>query len=171
LAESDSKVNVPLTRSKPGATVTTQLIFANPLASLFTGYDTVCKNEPLISVSSSASYCTVGAKADGFPVSCSLNYDAGFSGAVTITVKQTGGNPDYTASFLVSLPKNPNPAPPTPSTKSHTTAIVLGVIGGIVGLGIAIGVAWYVIKGRQDANVDPYDEDATGAPLTGQQDA
>lgn len=77
---------------------------------------------------------------------------------------------------MVSLPAGTGPNPPTPPgpaptpTKSKTTAIVLGVIGGIVGLGIVIGVAWYVIKGRQDADVDPYEEDATTG-LTAQQDA
>jgi len=84
------------------------------------------------------------------------------------------GNGDATSSFMVTLSggkPGPGPAPgptPTPASKSKTTAIVLGVIGGIVGLGIVIGVAWYVIKGRQDADVDPYEEDATTG-LTGNQ--
>lgn len=114
--------------------------------------------------------------ANNYDISCGTSV-AGYSGKVTVTATLPG-NGDVTSSFMVSLPDSPNPGPgpspgptpnPTPAKKSKTTVIVLGVIGGIVGLGIVIGVAWYVIKGRQDADVDPYEEDATTG-LTGQQE-
>lgn len=158
-----------LVRAKAPPAPQTQLLFADPLQTLFTGFQG-CYNG-VKSVTLSASYCTVGKTASGvnkFPISCSLTTAAGYSGPVTVTVTGQDGTAQ-TSTFSATLPGNGVKPVPTPDTKSHTTAIVLGVIGGIVGVGIIGGVAWYVIKGRADANVDPYDDEAT-AGLTGEQE-
>lgn len=169
--------NIVLARSTTAGAV--QQVFKNPVQNLFSGYDSNCAIQSVASVTTDKSYCVVAARTatNPYAISCQLtgNY-GGYSGPVTVTVNQAGGNAAVTSTFMVSLPSGTDPNPPSPPgpaptpTKSKTTAIVLGVIGGIVGLGIVIGVAWYVIKGRQDADVDPYEEDATTG-LTAQQDA
>lgn len=145
----------------------TQQLYATPLTELFAGFAGCYAG--IKSATLSATHCTIAAT-QPYAISCSLTTDAGYSGAVTVTITDNDGSA-FTSTFQASLPGNgPAPGPkPTPDTKSHTTAIVLGVIGGIVGVGIIGGVAWYVIKGRADANVDPYDDEAT-AGLTGEQE-
>lgn len=91
-------------------------------------------------------------------VSCSLSTSAGYDQAVKVTVAQDN-NPNYEATFTVVLPSGGGGG--GSSSSSKTTAIVLGVIGGLVLVGIIGGVAWYVIKGRNNGDVDPYDDDAT----------
>lgn len=83
-----------------------------------------------------------------------------------MTINQSGGNKPITSTFMVTLPGAP---PPAPAKDSNTTAIVLGVLGAVVGVGLIGGVAWYVMKGRQDKDVDPYGDDATTG-LTGNQE-
>lgn len=131
-----------LTRAPTGSAV----VISKPLSYIFTEYDTTCGITPIRSVTSNKSYCTVGASPD-YAISCSLTTNSGYSGPVEITVNQDG-NPDYKAVFNVSLPAgiNPNPPDPKPAKETNTTAIILGVVGGIVGIGIVIGVVWYIKK-------------------------
>lgn len=152
-----------------GTDAANQVVVQNVLSDLFTGYDSTCNYAPISDVKTSSTNCVFDDATNS--ISCRTN-GLKYSDTVTVTVSQANNN-DITAQFSASLaavptPPGPTPGPkpdptPTPAKKSKTTAIVLGVIGGIVGLGIVIGVAWYVIKGRQDADVDPYDEDATEA--------
>lgn len=92
----------------------------------------------------------------------------GYDDTVTVTLAQSNSNPSYTSTFMVSLPAGP--PSPTPASNSSSTGVVLGVIGAVVLIGICGGVGWYVYKGRQDKDVDPYGDDATTG-LTGNQDA
>jgi len=99
-------------------------------------------------------------------ISCATD-KGGITGPVTVTLNQKNKNAAITTSFAASLAA---PSPVTPAKKSsNTTAIVLGVLGGVVGIGLVAGVVWYVIKGRQ-GGVDPYGEDATQG-LTNQEHA
>lgn len=142
-----------------------QALFATSglLSEVFTGYDAACNS--ISSVSSSLGACpvtvtkaTVGAsiQTPTYSTACSLETAAGYDQSVTVTVHQAN-NPAYSSTFKVSLPAGASGG----SSSSKTTAVVLGVIGGVVGLGIIGGVAWYVIKGRNNGDVDPYDDDAT----------
>lgn len=142
-----------------------QALFATSglLSEVFTGYDAAC--DSISSVSSSLGACpiTVTAAKLGatnttptYSTACSLETAAGYDQSVTVTVHQAN-NPAYSSTFKVSLPAGASGG----SSSSKTTAVVLGVIGGVVGLGIIGGVAWYVIKGRNNGDVDPYDDDAT----------
>lgn len=151
--------------------VANQVVIAKPLTTLFGGR--TC-DASIKSVTTSGNTCTVEkvpvsqTGPSDYAISCSLTTAAGYNTTVTVTVAQTNSNPSYTSTFLVALPAGP-PAP-TPASDSSTTGVVLAVIGVVVLVGICGGVAWYVIKGRQDKDVDPYGDDATTG-LTGNQDA
>jgi len=143
----------------------TEVIFSAPLYELFT--DATCM-ESIASVTTSNSVCTVDTAANNYAISCSLTTAAGYDDTITVTLAQSNSNPSYTSTFMVSLPAGP--PSPTPASNSSSTGVVLGVIGAVVLIGICGGVGWYVYKGRQDKDVDPYGDDATTG-LTGNQDA
>ena len=152
--------------------VANQVVIAKALTTLFGGR--TCEAS-IKSVTTSGNTCTVKKVPvpnfmgySDYAISCSLTTAAGYNTTVTVTVAQTNSNPSYTSTFLVALPAGP-PAP-TPASDSSTTGVVLAVIGVVVLVGICGGVAWYVIKGRQDKDVDPYGDDATTG-LTGNLDA
>lgn len=142
-----------------------EVIFATPLSMLFT--DAACM-ESISSVTTSNPVCTVDTAANNYAISCSLTYAEGYDDTITVTLAQSNSNPSYTSTFMVSLPAGP--PSPTPASNSSSTGVVLGVIGAVVLIGICGGVGWYVYKGRQDKDVDPYGDDATTG-LTGNQDA
>jgi len=130
-------------------------VFAEPLTMLFK--DATCMAS-ITSVTTSNNVCTVGNAAMKYAISCSLITPAGYNETITVKLAQSNSNPSYTSTFMVSLPAGP---PPSPASTSSSTLVVLGAIGGVVLIGICGGVGWYFYKGRQDKNVDPYDDDAT----------
>lgn len=64
--------------------------------------------------------------------------------------------PSYTSSFMATLPDDPNAGK---TTKSNTVAIVLGVLGGVIGIAIIGAVVWYLLKRKNSNEVDPYADD------------
>jgi len=65
-------------------------------------------------------------------------------------------NTKFTASVFVNLPKGPGDGS---KSSSNTVAIVLGVIGGIIGFAIIGAGVWYCMKKKNNDDPDPYAED------------